>query len=146
MAMVDTSRGIQRNAGSGPPIIPQPVPDGAPRLATDKDIAAPLEAVPDLSTDKVFKLSVPVKLPNGQLVKEISCRLPTGMDLFEIGGLPTRTVWTQTGMSVEMDGERLKQWLSRIANWDTVTIYKAPARDVRAMYEWLVGELNPAGN
>jgi len=140
-AAIDTTRGIQRNAGSGPPIIPN-----APKVATDKEIAAPLEELPNLAREKVFKLSHPIKKPDGQLITEITCRVPSGLDLFEIGGLPTRTVWAQTGMSVEMDSDRLKRWLSRIANWDTPTLYHADARDIRSMYEWLVGELNPAGN
>jgi len=138
--IVDTSRVMQRSAKAGPPI-----PDGAPKLATDEQIAAPLPELPKLES-KVFKLSVPIKKPDGGLITEIVCRLPTGMDLFEIGGLPSRTIWTNQGMTVEMDSPRLKAWLGRLADWDPPTLYRAPARDLRAMYEWLIGELNPAGN
>jgi len=139
--MTDTSRVALRRSDAGPPI-----PDDAPHIPSPKDIAAPLAAIPEIDGKKIFKLSAPIKIPDGRMVSEVALKFPTGMDLFEIGGLPAQTIWVQGGMKVEMDAERFKKWLSRLSDWDIVTLYHAPARDLRTMYEWLVGELNPAGN
>jgi hypothetical protein len=141
-----------RQAASQAPARPQQPPqlvDLQPqpqRVDPEKELAKPLEALPVFEDVHTFKLSRPITKPNGQVVTEIRCRAPSGLDLFECGGMPTKTFWTNSGMQLEMDPERFRKWLGRIADHDIVTCYNAPARDLRAMYEWLNGELNPAGN
>ena len=60
--------------------------------------------------------------------------------------MPTKTQWTQGGMSVDMDVDRFRKWLQRLASVDMLTINRIPARDLRAIFEWLNTELNQAGN
>lgn len=147
----DTARVQPRQGASQPPprqqqptvLDLQPQPE---KRDFEKELAKPLDELPQFEEVHVFKLARPIVKPNGQQVTEIRCRAPTGHDMFEVGGMPTRTFWTSNGMQIEMEPARFKLWLSRIADNDVATIYKAPARDIRAMYEWLNGELNPAGN
>lgn len=138
--------GLQVTAPGGVPNVLDLQPQAPRPPDPEKELAKPLDELPVFEEVHVFKLAKPIQKPNGQIVTEIKCRAPTGSDMFEVGGMPTRTFWTQGGMQIEMEPERFRKWLSRIADHDVPTIYRAPARDVRAIYEWLNGELNPAGN
>jgi hypothetical protein len=146
----DTARVQPRQAASQPPPRPQPtlleMQPQPQRIDPEKELAKPLDEMPKFEEVHTFTLARPVTKPNGQVVTEIKCRAPTGLDMFEVGGMPTKTYWTNQGMVIEMDRDRFKAWLGRIADHDALTVYNAPARDVRAIYEWLNGELNPAGN
>lgn len=132
-------RAIERE-GSKPPPEPERPPD------PEATLAAPLDALPKWESERVFTLATSVQSSNGSMVTQIKMRAPQGLDVFEVGGMPTKTNWTQSGMSVDMDTERFKKWLTRLSNVDMNTINRIPARDLRSIFEWLNTELNQAGN
>ena len=111
-------------------------------------MAKPLAALPKWEAEHTFVLSHPVvRLNGGGEITEVRLRGPNGLDMFEVGGLPTKTKWGPSGMTVEMDPERTKKWIGRLAiGVDAQTVFRAPARDIRAMFEWLTTELQQAGN
>ena len=125
----------------------QAVPPPEQRVDPEVELAKPLDALPKWEPEHTFKLTNPVQRANGTVVTEVKLRAPNGLDMFEVGGLSTKTQWNPQGMTVEMDPERTKKWLSRLAvDVDMPTLYRAPARDIRAMFEWLTTELQQAGN
>ena len=142
---VDRNQAMQRamDAQAAKPPPPPPEPERPPDPAVE--LIKPLEEMPKWESEHVFKLAHPVRTTRG-MITEITMRAPNGGDVFEIGGLPTRTQWMPSGMTVEMDTERFKRWALRLTNLDANTINACAARDVRAMYEWLNAELNQAGN
>lgn len=124
---------------------PAPEPERPPDPAAE--LIKPLTEMPKWESEKLFRLSAPVRSSNGATVTEVRMRAPVGADIFEVGGLPTKTQWTPGGMNVDMDIDRMKRWFSRLAiDADMTVLNRAPARDVRGIYEWLIGELNQAGN
>jgi len=130
----------QSNKPQAEPEIQRP-PDPAVELIK------PLTEMPEWEPEHTFRLSRPINQPGHGTIREVKMRAPSGLDVFEIGGLPTRTQWTPGGMTVEMDTERFKRWVQRLTvSVDLQTLYTIPARDMRAIYEWLNGELNQAGN
>jgi hypothetical protein len=136
-------RAIQAQEAKGPP--PPPEPERPPDPAVE--LIRPLEEMPKWEAERIFKLARAVPRPGYGDIREVRMRTPNGLDVFEIGGLPTRTQWTQTGMTIEMDADRFKRWVQRLAvGVDIATLYTIPARDMRAIYEWLNNELNQAGN
>jgi hypothetical protein len=123
---------------------PPPEPERPPD--PEATLAAPLDALPKWEAERLFILSAPVQSNNGSTVTQIKMRAPQGLDVFEVGGMPTKTNWTSTGMSVEMDIDRFRKWLTRLSNVDLGTLNRVPARDIRSIFEWLNTELNQAGN
>jgi hypothetical protein len=123
---------------------PPPEPERPPD--PEVTLAAPLDALPKWEAERVFKLATPVQATGGGNITEIKLRAPAGLDVFEVGGMPTKTQWTAGGMSVDMDVDRFRKWIMRLASVDMHTINRIPARDLRAMFEWLNTELNQAGN
>ena len=106
----------------------------------------PLKVMPKLETERVFPLDYPISRLNGQQITEVKLRIPTFLDMCEVGGMPSRTQWVQGGMSMEMDVQRLQEYVVRLSGLERPTVYKLPARTGRAMFEWLQAELNSAGN
>lgn len=138
-----TQRALDAVAARGglQPPAPEPPPD------PEVEMAKPLDAMPKWEAEHTFTLSHPVQRPDGSQVHEVRLRGPNGLDMFEVGGLPTKTKWEPSGMTVEMDPERLKKWIGKLAiGVDAPTVFRAPARDIRAMFEWLNTELQQAGN
>lgn len=112
----------------------------------DPDAKNPLKAKPKWEPEKVFQLVHPVTL-DGQQIGEITLRSPNGLDLFEVGGLATKTVWLDGGgMQLTMDTGNLRRWLERLSGKSMPVFYQISAKDMRSMYEWLNGELSSAGN
>lgn len=107
-----------------------------------------LNQIPKFEPNHTFKLTVPVKGMTGQMIEEVTLRSPNGLDLFEIGGYPSQTVFQEGGrMTVEMNPERSKRWILRLCKQlDTPTLYRLAGRDIRSMNDWIAGELSNAGN
>jgi hypothetical protein len=108
---------------------------------------------PAFVNEKVFPLSRKIMAPpsNGgveQEITEIKLRAPVGLDVFEIGGSVTKTIWARGGgsMHTEMDSERLKSWILRLSGQPLIVVGQIPARDIKLMYEWLADELSAVGN
>lgn len=108
--------------------------------------ADPLKAdKPKYETSHTFKLTTPVKFRN-QTLDSVTIRAPRGLDVFEIGQLPSENVYTETGMTVHMRGDVLKLYLKRLSDYDEPVFYAMLACDLRTIYDWLVLQLRSAGN
>ena len=106
---------------------------------------SPLDTTPKFEPSKTFQLSTPVK-HGTSMVSEITLRTPKGLDLFEVGGLPSQTLWTQGSMTVKMDTPVFQSWLTRLSEYPMPVFYQVPAGDLRAMYQWLIDILSASGN
>lgn len=124
-------------------VVREMIPENMPVVDANP---APLEQLPKFESEHVFKLDYPISRLNGQQIDEVRLRIPTALDMFEVGGMPSKTQWTQGGMSMEMDVARLQDYVVRLSGLEKPTVYKLPARTVRSMFEWLNTELNSAGN
>lgn len=166
----DTSRTPQRGGPSGPPTVAphvQRVIDNNPALARaievqqgkpppeperppdpEVELAKPLDELPKWEPERTFTLATSVRRSDGKgVITYVRMRAPSGLDVLDVGGLPTRTRWDQAGMTVDMDAVRFKAWLQRLSiDVDMMTLERIPGRDMRAIYEWLINELNQSGN
>lgn len=166
----DTSRVTLRRSRSGPPAVedraqraimdnpslaraveaqqnrPPPEPERPPD--PEVELAKPLDKLPEWEPEHTFNLAAPVRLSDGSgTINSVRMRAPSGLDVLEVGGMPTKTRWDQQGMTVEMDTDRFKKWVARLAiGVDMHTLNRIPGRDMRAIYEWLNNELNQSGN
>ena len=107
-------------------------PENVPQVDVSPE---PLKAMPRLESEKVFTLDYPIQRLNGQQIEEVRLRIPTALDMFEVGGMPSRTQWMQGGMSMEMDVQRLQEYIVRLSGLERPTVIQAPrahrTRDVR---------------
>ena len=90
-------------------------PENMPRVDVDP---SPLEEMPKFETERTFKLGYQISRMNGQQIDAVTLRVPTALDLFEVGGMPSKTQWQQGGMSMEMDVQRLQDYIVRLSGLD----------------------------
>ena len=116
------------------------------------ELESPAEKVlptPQFESEKIFPLTAPVTRTvkgNPEVVTHVRLRAPIAMDVFEIGGSVSKTIWNPAGMIIEMDTERLKKFIQRLSGLDIITVSRIPGRDLKAMYDWLNAELSITGN
>ena len=116
------------------------------------ELESPAEKVlptPQFESEKIFPLTAPVTRTvkgNPEVVTHVRLRSPIAMDVFEIGGSVSKTIWNPAGMIIEMDTERLKKFIQRLSGLDIITVSRIPGRDLKAMYDWLNAELSITGN
>lgn len=135
------ARAIEAQQGKPPPE-PERPPD------PEVELARPLDELPKWEPEHTFQLSTTVKRADGSgVIDAVRMRAPSGLDVLEVGGMPTKTRWDDAGMTVEMDPVRFKSWLQRLSvDVDMMTLQRIPGRDMRSIYEWLINELNQSGN
>ena len=87
------------------------------------ELESPAEKVlptPQFESEKIFPLTAPVTRTvkgNPEVVTHVRLRAPIAMDVFEIGGSVSKTIWNPAGMIIEMDTERLKKFIGRECNF-----------------------------
>lgn len=113
-----------------------------------------LAEVPKFEPTKTFTLRNPTKIGD-ELVKEITLRAPSGLDLMECGGRLTYPVWTPDPnskdknaqiMSIRRDVENIRKMLTRLSNRPMSAFYLIPAGDLNAMIQWMIDEVSIGGN
>lgn len=103
---------------------------------------------------KTFTLSKPIKIVGKSGIEErktIELRDPTADDMFDLS-MPAHIIrhenenTKQVSIEMVMDGPSLKKWVEKLSGLMAAEMGQMAARDVQAMFLWLSGELNPAGD
>jgi hypothetical protein len=64
----------------------------------------------------------------------------------DLGGSFAKTVWSKTGMTVEEDPQKFRQWFIRLSGHDGAAFAQLSVRDLRKIQVWITDQLNDAGN
>jgi hypothetical protein len=104
--------------------------------------------------EKVFSLSKSIKAhgKNGaEDLAQLTLREPTASDVFDLE-MPFRTFASMPGpgkpqmVELQMNGPAVAAWIARLSGHDKGVLGAMTAQDMRKIYDWLIAELNPAGN